>query len=517
MHNNYYFLRQLREALEHRLKGTVISECFSQSKDELIIRFETTGKPFFIRASLTSTFSCISFPENFHRARKNSADLFPQLIGQRVKRIRQFENERCFAIYFNEDVTLLFKLHGNRSNFILFEKEQASQLFKSSLPADHEIMLDKLDREIDWTFDNYLRHKNNPDKAFFTFGKIVWSYLRLHAFDSLSDNEKWDAIQQVKAVLEKPEYFIAYHDSSLRLVLLDMGDTQNVFSDPLSASNEFFSRFIQEETFLIEKRNALGVLRKAIQGGENYITKNFSKLQELNAENNYKIWADLIMANMHQIKSGTDKVTLPDFYHENHLVEIRLKKDLSPQKNAEAFYRKAKNQHIEIERLEKTLTDKEKEIERLKSELQRIDAIQNDLKALRSLTGQNVIKVRPEKQANTVPYHEFEHKGFKIWVGKNAEANDELTLKYGYKEDLWLHVKDVPGSHVLIKYQSGKNFPKDVIERAAQLAAYNSKRKTETLCAVVVTPKKFVRKRKGDPAGAVVVEKEEVILVEPRL
>jgi predicted ribosome quality control (RQC) complex YloA/Tae2 family protein len=69
---------------------------------------------------------------------------------------------------------------------------------------------------------------------------------------------------------------------------------------------------------------------------------------------------------------------------------------------------------------------------------------------------------------------------------------------------------------VILKYQSGRPFPKDVIERAAQLAAYYSKRKNESLCPVTVTPKKFVRKRKGDPAGAVIVEREDVILVEPK-
>ncbi len=115
----------------------------------------------------------------------------------------------------------------------------------------------------------------------------------------------------------------------------------------------------------------------------------------------------------------------------------------------------------------------------------------------------------------TCRYHEFEFKGFRILVGRNAEANDKLTLKYSYKDDLWLHAKDVAGSHVLIKYQSGKNFPKDVIEYAAGLAAYNSKRKNESLCPVAFTQKKYVRKRKGDPAGMVVVEREEVILVAP--
>ena len=71
------------------------------------------------------------------------------------------------------------------------------------------------------------------------------------------------------------------------------------------------------------------------------------------------------------------------------------------------------------------------------------------------------------------------------------------------------------GSHVLIKHQAGKVIPKPVIERAAKLAAWYSKRKSDTLCPVTVTPKKYVRKRKGDPAGAVVVERETVMLVEP--
>jgi len=121
-----------------------------------------------------------------------------------------------------------------------------------------------------------------------------------------------------------------------------------------------------------------------------------------------------------------------------------------------------------------------------------------------------------EKRNSTIPYHEFEYKGFKIWVGKNAVSNDSLTQRYAFKEDLWLHAKDVAGSHVLIKYQAGKPFPKDVVERAAELAAYYSKRKNESLCPVSVTPKKFVRKRKGDPVGAVVVERENVMMVTPR-
>ena len=97
-------------------------------------------------------------------------------------------------------------------------------------------------------------------------------------------------------------------------------------------------------------------------------------------------------------------------------------------------------------------------------------------------------------------------------VGKSAKNNDLLTQKYTYKEDLWLHAKDVAGSHVVVKYQAGKTFPETVIEKAAQLAGWYSKRKNDSLCPVLYTPKKFVRKPKGAEPGEVIVEREKVIL-----
>jgi len=100
-------------------------------------------------------------------------------------------------------------------------------------------------------------------------------------------------------------------------------------------------------------------------------------------------------------------------------------------------------------------------------------------------------------------------------VGKSSKANDEMLRRYVWKEDLWLHAKDVSGSHVILKYKAGQRFPAPTIERAAELAAYYSKNKTESLAAVIYTPCKFVRKVKGSAPGAVMVDKESVIMVHP--
>jgi predicted ribosome quality control (RQC) complex YloA/Tae2 family protein len=184
--------------------------------------------------------------------------------------------------------------------------------------------------------------------------------------------------------------------------------------------------------------------------------------------------------------------------------------------NAELFYRKSKNQQIEIRRLKEVLKNKDEEIDTLHGKLNELESIK-DRKALALFIDSNRLNASTPADTVPLPYHTFEYQGFKILVGKNSQSNDKLTMKHSYKEDLWLHAKDVAGSHVIIKYQSGKKFPKDVIERAAELAAYNSKRKTESLCPVIFTPRKYVRKRKGDPAGTVIVEREETVIVQPRL
>lgn len=516
MHNNYYFLSQLSTELKSILTGCVVSECFSQNKDELIIRFETTTQPFFIKASLLSELCCLSFPKDFNRARKNSVDLFEQLIGLRAESISQYENERSFSISFSNHTDLLFKMHGNRANLVLFEHGQVKELFRNHLIADEAIKLEELNRTIDWSYEAFESNHSDLQKLYFTFGRPIWNFLNRNGFEDKSHVEQWQSIQDLQNYLKKPTYYLAEVEDKFILSLFPDGNLIGKFKSAIQAVNEFYHQYTVSFSLLQEKSKALSSLKTKFSGCVSYLVKAYEKKREIEKDNHYKIWADLIMANLHAIKPGMDKITLPDFYHQNKNIEIKLKKDLSGQKNAEVFYRKSKNQHIEVQKLVESIATKEKEVASLKQKITAIESI-TDLKSLRNFIETSGLKKEAVIKEQPLPYHEVEFMNYKIWIGKNAQHNDTLTLKYSFKEDIWLHAKDVPGSHVLVKYQSGKKFPKEVIERAAQLAAYNSKRKTDSLCPVAFTPKKYVRKRKGDPAGAVVVEREEVILVEPRL
>ena len=108
--------------------------------------------------------------------------------------------------------------------------------------------------------------------------------------------------------------------------------------------------------------------------------------------------------------------------------------------------------------------------------------------------------------------------GFEVWAGKSSANNDTLTLRHAKPQDYWFHARGVPGSHVILRIATGRGEPgKQAIRQAASIAAYYSKMRTASLVPVAVTRRKYVHKRKGAPAGSVVLQREDVIMVEPEL
>lgn len=515
MHNSFFLLNRLSAELNDELRGFSIVSCFSQSKDELVIEFNNEQKSFFIKAHLQPDFCCLSFPTSFNRARKNSVDLFPEALLKPVQSVTQFENERCFAINLSDDLSLIFKMHGNRANILVAHNDTILGIFRNHQEADWRIKPSQLNRELNWSCETVELNEANLRKSFYTLNKEAWDFLDSQGFNSANAAGKWELLKKFKNQLEKGDFFIIQKDSMLKLLLFPDGEIIKKLRSARPALNEFFLMRMQTHALDSEKLKANSIIREKEKQAESYIAKNQPLLHELMLDTHYQLWGDLIMANLHQINKGAESISLENYHEPGTRVTIKLKPDLSPQKNAEVFYRKARNQKIEINKLSEAIAEKRVQLEKLKNlkvEINTLEAAQ----AIREALEKSGFTKSQQQDAVRLPYREIEFKGFVIRIGKSSADNDELTLKFSHKDDLWLHVKDVAGSHVIVKQQSGKEFPKDVIERAAQLAAFYSKRKGESLCPVAVTHKKFVRKRKGDPAGAVVVEKEKVILVEPK-
>ncbi len=513
MHNNYYFLRQLSGGLREKLRGWTLTTTFSQEKDELVLGFCREEAEFYIKAVLTPDFAALFFPETFQRARKNSVELFESAINCRVEEIIQYRNERSFGLLLEEDKLLLFKMHGKRANVILFDQGKVAELFHRKLVSDEKLVPESLHREIDQSYEAFLKHDCQAGKLFPTFGTAVNKYLEKEGFASKECPEKWSLVLGVLNRLEHPVFYLTVLDELPTLSLLPVGEIEAEITDPVEAANRFYLRYAKTSTLDREKRDALRPLEKKKHQTGNYLAKTYEKLWALENETRHEQIANILMANLSQVPSYAESVELYDFYHDRS-VRIKLKKDQSVQRNAEIYYRKGKNEKIEIEILEKAIERKETELQKLDLHLEVIRN-SNNLKELRKYLKENDLFEEAAAAEPANLFRQYEMMGFQVWMGRNAKNNDMLTVQYSRKDDLWLHAKDVSGSHVIIRFQSGQNFPEPVIEKAAALAAFHSKKRNDTLCPVTVTLRKYVRKPKGLPEGAVIVDKEKVIIVKP--
>lgn len=550
MHTNYYFLRQLAPALEPHIVGLRLMECYSQDRDELVLVFaQAKGKanyyrPFYIKATLRPDFSGLLFPDAVQRARTNSVDLFGTVIGtdpddaeaiadgatagRLVTGVRSFLNERCLGITLEDGFTMVFKFFGNRPNLLAFQDNAVIDLFNQKLVSDQNLRLNAIDRPIDQSYEAFERASFDHRKLFPTFGREVNAYLKEkgerenegRSKEEWPHKDHWMLIQSALALLESPTYYITTFEHRPTLSLVPIGEIRQTFTDPLEAANRFYISYAGLNNVERERAEVMRLLDKRLKRAEALIEANLQRLIGREEGASHEEIANILMANLHAIpeqpgQRSPDRVDLYDFYHDKP-ISVKLKTDLSPQRNAEGYYRKAKNEKIEVEHLQSQIEQREREITDIRQHQMALAEIEG-LKALRKYVKQHNL-LAEGSVATTVGelFKQVVYEGFTILIGRNAKNNDLLTQRYTYKEDLWLHARDVSGSHVVVKYQAGKRFPKTVIERAAELAAWHSKRRTDSLCPVIYTPKKFVRKPKGLAEGQVVVDKEEVVLVVPK-
>ncbi len=514
MHNNYFFLRKLAAALHAKLSGALLTDAFSQNKDELLCHFKTkTGAELYIKAALSPSFTCLSFPENFSKTKKNAASIFPEIHNLSVQSVEIIPFDRSFLITFEKDYQLLFKMHGNRANILLLKEREVMALFKNKLQNDWEVKPDSLEKNFKLTKASLEENKGSLQN----FMPFMGPFLRQHIKPQLTEGNTSENFEKIasfyKDLVEGESYYVIKLKENLHLSMLPAGEILSTETDPIQAVTTFFYTYILDFTLDKEKLVFVRLLQKRIKQGEQYIDKNLNKLKELENAARPEQLADIIMANMHLLKKGAKEAELFNFFT-NESIVIKLKPTLSPQDNAAQYYRKGKNQKKERTILQENANEKADLVHVLSDHLETIAAI-NSVKALRKYAAENGLQKLQQAKEEVLPYYSHLYEGFSIWIGKNARANDELLKTFAKKNDLWFHAKGVAGSHVLLKDKAGKPFPKTVIEKAASLAAYYSKGKTDSLCPVMYTYKKYIRKPKGALPGQVKVDKETVIQVKP--
>lgn len=511
MHNNYLFLKHLATELKVQLLGSTLLSCFSQEKDELMLGFNTIGNDIFLKCTLKPDFSCITVQNEFARARKNTVNLWSEIYGLKLVDFSIFENERALKIILENDYLLIIKLFGNRPNLLVYKNNEQIAIFNNSLLSDKSLRISDFEKNADFSFENFQKLEGNYRKVFFTFGKNLFNYLD-DIIKDYSIDQKWDFIQDFLKKQKKPKYQIGFFNEIPSLCLFPIADYKFEFTNAIEAVNAFYLFYQKEFSFSNQKRLLLNALEKEKLKTENYLQNTQSKLESLKSEQSKEIIANILMANLHHLEEGISEVELLNFYTDQNIT-IKLKKDLSPQKNAENYYRKSKNEQIEVETIQKNIETAFNKIIEIEGQIESVRAAEN-FKELKSFVKIQK-KVAEEMESPKSLFREYMFEGNLILVGKNSKNNDTLTLKNAQKEDYWLHARDCAGSHVVIKRKNKENLPNHVIEFAASLAAFYSKRKNEAVVPVIFTQKKFVRKTKGLPDGQVIVDKESTIMIEP--
>lgn len=495
MFHHSILIQKIAVALQNPLAGSQLIECFSQNKDELILVFEKDQRVFIIKADLRPQVSLLSFPAHFSRARKNSVNLFSTLVSQTVSAIIIHPLDRSFSIRFKSNDLLVFKLYGRRSNLLHFQENALVDLFRSDLKQDEQLTYDDF-----FANASLLPHRLNQGAAQIIREELVQYFSKFYPEKSLE--------AAVSELLREPTYVL--DETKPKIELLESKSiNETSYENVLQAVNSYHQLFVKNILFQQEKSKINQKLTRKKHQNQNYINKSTEKIDELKNRKSYREIADVIMANLHQIKKGATQAELFDFYT-GTTIQVKLKKQLTPQGNAELLYRKSKNEKIEIEKLAQNLALKTKSLKEVEAKIEALSLI-DSWKALRTFTGSK--DSQPEEKQ--LPYIVFWKEGFEIRVGKDAKRNDQLTTRFASKEDIWLHAKDSPGSHVIVRNPAKQKLPGTVLEYSAGLAAYYSKRKADTLCPVLYTERKYVRKSKKLAPGQVIVEREKVILIEP--
>ncbi|MDR0405751.1 MAG: NFACT family protein, partial [Clostridiales bacterium] len=251
------------------------------------------------------------------------------------------------------------------------------------------------------------------------------------------------------------------------------------------------------------------------------------KLKDSEKREQYKIYGDLLVGNLHRMSDGMAVAEVENYYDNMNLVKIPLVREFSPSKNAQRYYtlyQKAKNAE-KMSKEQIALTTEEIEyLESVKDSAQRAEN-EKDLREIRDeLTAQGYHAKRTagkggkEKTGgkSASEPHRFVIDGYEVFVGKNNTQNDRLTLKDARSADLWFHVKNFPGSHTVVK-TNGETPPDDTIVKAAKLAAYFSKAKDSANVPVDYTAIKNVKKPGGAKPGMVIYVNYSTVNVTPQM
>ncbi|MBC8145304.1 MAG: DUF814 domain-containing protein [bacterium] len=545
MIRHYLTFAHQAASLDTELPGWTLAECWTQQKNQLVLRFIEGVVSRFVEISLDLKIGYVLQRAQVARARKNTLDFFTDALGASFESASIDEGERIIRIHLTRGLTLAVMLFGSGSGNVFLirdgeiisslqghgEDDAAAVLTESAPPmrARREI-IERLR-----TFDD------NPSKALTRalpeLGRRIAAEAvhrcGMHGVKSIADvddgrlNDLLAMVDELYGACEATTTYYIYHlpgEKVFSLIELqsiaDAADEVESFRDISAAVRAF--RAVVFYTQNIDTLRAQ--LSKRVSAERSRLERSMAKGRasaehaERSAE--YEMNGSLLLSNLHDVVKGSSQIDLVDF--DGNARTITLDPKLTPAANAERYYERARKTRAAAAQAEKQRQQNEQKLAAVTALGDRI-ANAASIDELESIAGESGGTVRmdnePKEKGTADRFRKFiVAGGHEVYAGKSASNNDELTVRFARPNDYWFHARGSSGSHVVLRWNDTKSKPpKEAIRGAASVAAYYSGAKNARMVPVAYTLKKYVRKPKGSGVGAVVMDREDVIMVEPKL
>lgn len=556
------------------LSGARIDKVFQPNKNEIILGLYINGVNYALEMCIDSG----NYRINLTTHSKSNPQVAPNfcmllrkhLIGLKLKNIITFGLERLVILDIEgfdefEDVVskkLIIELMGKHSNIILVNESNIIIDSMRHIKSDDEVNRSILPHikyqfpttsKIDFlSLNNFTDFKNNLQEYNIsnlsslicdTYNGISKSFID-NLIISIADESKdidevlekiYNYISKALETTENTHFDVVEKEINKKIkkdYFLQLGSNS---STPFSLNffiDDFYYSKETNDSFKAYRDTTLKLILGILKKYNTRLINIDSKLKECENMDIYKLYGELITANLYKIENkNLEYVELENYYDNNKLIKIPLDKKYLPSINAKRFYKKynkLKNT-LEIVGIQKQETIKELDyLESIVYELesattidevaQIFDEISENV-MIKDTISKNQKKIKVKKSNLTknkeVAFNPIKYtfEGYTIFVGRNNKENDYLTLKYANKMDYWFHTKDIHGSHVILKCTENNMPTDDILYKCAEFAAKHSKAKNSSNVPVDYCLVKYVKKPNGAKPGMVIYTNNKTIFV----
>ena len=531
MYKNYFFLNREIVELNRNYTDYNIVSIFSQYKNLLLIECQKNGHQIFIEISTNPGDPYFHLRENFSRARKNTLDVFGEIPAASILSFEISEYDRIIKIQ-TDKFDLFFPIRGKFTNVYFIYNELTKTFKKTEEEIITSFNAEKLKLKFISSFHtlNFIDENDGSElSSFRSKYPIVNKDILLEYKSRIKNDFDFLDAEILKEILNEinNKEIVCFVEENLMSVKLSV----NTFKSVPFTVIKTFDNYQAALSFLISKKNYFDRLTKIKRNIEKYLSKELqfitSKLNRLKiileegeqSERFNKI-ATLLLININSIKKGMKEISLKDI-ETGEIKNIKLNEKFLPKDNIDYYFRKTRGERIKFEKAEKDFESANirfnylKRIEKEFNVTNKLDKLENIAEKLKLKTKEKM-KMKEDITSKFRTYI-IDNKYY-VYVGKDGKSNDLLTTKFAKQNDIWFHVRGLPGSHVVLKITDTKTKPpKSIIKIAAIVAAFHSKGKTAGLVPVSYAQKKYVIKKKGMAPGKVIMLKEETVLVRPQI